>query len=253
MPKLFVIAGHGAGDSGAVGNGFTEAERVRALAQRIKALGGNNVMLGDVNRDYYADNGISTLNIPTDYEIVELHMDAGNAAARGGHVIINGGFTADSYDNALAAMLKDILPGRANMIVGRNDLANPARAAAKGYGYRLVEFGFITNATDVSIFNSKMDEIARGVLKAFGIAGAKSTSNNPAVKEGEDEMKEIWAVEGQAGQYYFDGCHIHGFATQKEKDLLVAAHKRITGKDIKTHLYSKADFKQIRALLKRIG
>lgn len=43
MAKLFVIAGHGAGDPGACGNGYSEAERVRALAQRIKTLGGNNV------------------------------------------------------------------------------------------------------------------------------------------------------------------------------------------------------------------
>ena len=50
MAKLFIIAGHGAGDPGAVGNGYNEAERVRALANRIKVLGGNNVMLGDTNR-----------------------------------------------------------------------------------------------------------------------------------------------------------------------------------------------------------
>ena len=169
MAHLFVIAGHGAGDPGATGNGYTEAERVRALAARIKALGGNNVVLGDFNRNYYEDNGISFLNLTKDYCIIELHMDAGAPTARGGHVIINSGFTADNYDNALASMLKKILPGRANMIVGRSDLANPQRAAAKGYNYRLVEFGFITNATDVSIFNNKMDEIAKGVLSAFGI------------------------------------------------------------------------------------
>ena len=32
MAHLFIIAGHGAGDSGAVGYGYTEAERVRALS-----------------------------------------------------------------------------------------------------------------------------------------------------------------------------------------------------------------------------
>ena len=44
MAHLFLIAGHGAGDSGAVGYGYTEAERVRALARRIVALGGSNVL-----------------------------------------------------------------------------------------------------------------------------------------------------------------------------------------------------------------
>lgn len=37
MAHIFVIAGHGAGDPGACGNGYQEAERVRALAARIAA------------------------------------------------------------------------------------------------------------------------------------------------------------------------------------------------------------------------
>lgn len=178
MKKLYVICGHGAGDPGACGNGYQEAERVRALGARIKALGGDNVTLGDVNRNYYADNGISKLNISKDYQIIELHMDSATASARGAHVIIYGGYSADAYDKALAKFLSGMFPGRANTIVGRNDLANPARAAAKGYGYRLVECGFISNATDVSIFNANIDNIAKGILNCFGIA----TSGNAAPK-----------------------------------------------------------------------
>ena len=170
MAHIFVIAGHGAGDPGAIGNGYQEAERVRALANRIKALGGDNVTLGDTSRNWYADKGISSLNIPKDWCIIELHMDSASASARGGHVIIKSGYTADVYDTALANFIGGILPGRAQLIVGRSNLANPNRAAAKGYNYRLVEFGFITNATDVSIFNNRMDDIARGVLSAFGIS-----------------------------------------------------------------------------------
>lgn len=246
MPKLFIIAGHGAGDPGACGNGYTEAERVRALARKIKELGGGNVILGDLNRDYYRDNGVSTLNLPKEYEIVELHMDAGQETARGGHVIIYIGFQADEYDKALANMLADILPGRSQLIVSRNNLANPERAAMRGYGYRLVEFGFITNAEDVKIFNTRMDDIARGVLDAFGIVSAENNI-------GDEDMKEIWTVDGEKTQYLFDGCHIHGFSTQKEKDLFVAAYERVTGKKIGSHHYSKSDFNQLRNLFKRIG
>lgn len=169
MAHVFLICGHGAGDSGAVGNGYQEQERVRTLGARIKALGGDYVTLADTSKNWYKTAGINTLTIPKDWQILELHMDSGAASARGGHVIIKQGYTADKYDNALAKMLKEILPGRSNMIVGRSDLANINRAAAKGYGYRLVEFGFISNANDVKIFNSRMDDIAEGVLKAFDI------------------------------------------------------------------------------------
>lgn len=169
MAHVFLICGHGAGDSGAVGNGYQEQERVRALGKKIKELGGDYVTLGDTSKNWYKTAGINTLTIPKDWQILELHMDSGASSARGGHVIIKQGTTADKYDNALAAMLKELLPGRSNMIVGRSDLANVNRAAAKGYGYRLVEFGFISNANDVKIFNTKMDEIAKRVLKSFDI------------------------------------------------------------------------------------
>lgn len=169
MAHVFLICGHGAGDSGAVGNGYQEQERVRTLGARIKALGGDYVTLADTSKNWYKTAGINTLTIPKDWQILELHMDSGASSARGGHVIIKQGYTADKYDKALAAMLKEILPGRSNMIVGRSNLANVNRAAAKGYGYRLVEFGFISNKNDVKIFNSRMDDIAEGVLKAFDI------------------------------------------------------------------------------------
>lgn len=245
MAKIFVIAGHGAGDPGACGNGFSEAERVRALANKIKELGGNDVILGDVSRDYYADNGISSLNISKDVQIIELHMDAGISTARGGHVIINANFTADNYDNALANMLAKLLPGRANMIVARNDLSNLNRAAVKGYGYRLVEFGFITNASDVNIFNTKMDEIARGVINAFGI---KTVANNKTTgkKIGENKTMGILSVKGTTTQYYFDGKSVHPFTNGEEKKVIKKVCKEIEDIELTSN-----EFKMLKEILRR--
>ena len=89
--------------------------------------------------------------------------------AKGAHVIIKAGLDADGYDNALAKFLGDMFPGRSNKIVGRSDLANVNRAATKGYNYRLVECGFISNAGDVKIFNGNIDSVAKGILEAFDI------------------------------------------------------------------------------------
>lgn len=187
MAHVFLICGHGAGDSGAVGNGYQEQERVRTLGARIKALGGDYVTLADTSKNWYKTAGINTLTIPKDWQILELHMDSGASSARGGHVIIKKGYTADKYDNALAKMLKEILPGRSNMIVGRSDLANVNRAAAKGYGYRLVEFGFISNKNDVKIFNSRIDDIAEGVLKAFDIP-TKRIKQIPGIAKNNNQL-----------------------------------------------------------------
>lgn len=244
MAHIFLIAGHGAGDSGAVGNGYTEAERVRALAKRISDLGGSNVTLGDINRDWYADNGISNLSIPKDYQIVELHMDSASSSARGGHVIIKEGYKPDKYDQALADFIGKILPGRSQLIVNRGDLANPKRAAAKGYGYRLVEFGFITNATDVSIFNSKMDEIAKGVLAAFGIGASagkpaekpvtkpETTKKIALVKQSQAHMNNVLHQNGSlGGEIAEDG--IDGPDTKKSRIMLFQyCHNLDTGDSI---------------------
>lgn len=176
MAKLFIFAGHGAGDPGACANGYQEAERVRVLAKRVKELGGDDVILGDVNRNYYADNGINSLDISTEYKLLELHLDSASGNARGGHVIINGNYAADEWDEALAAMISSIFPGRSKTIVGRTDLANPSRAAARGYNYRLMECCFISSAEDMAVFNANIDTIAKGILAAFGIEGGESVT-----------------------------------------------------------------------------
>lgn len=181
MAHIFIIAGHGNGDPGATGGGYIEAERVRALANKLKQYGGSNVTVGDTSRNWYADNGISSLNISKDWQIIELHMDSATASARGGHVIINSTFSPDKFDKALASYISGILPGRSQTIVKRSDLANPKRAAAKGYPYRLLECGFITNAQDVKIFNGQMDDLAKGILSVFGIkaSGSAAASSKP--------------------------------------------------------------------------
>lgn len=208
MAHIFIIAGHGDGDPGASGNGYKEYERVRALAKKIKAYGGNNVTVGDTSRDWYKDNLISSLNISKDWQIVELHMDGASASsARGGHVIINSAYNPDKYDKALAEFISDILPGRSSTIVKRSDLANPKRAAAKGYPYRLLECGFITNAQDVKIFNGQMDDIAKGILSVFGIKASgsaagtsKPAESKPAASTGKKSTDTI-AKEVIAGEW----------------------------------------------------
>lgn len=171
MPKLFVICGHGAGDPGAGGYGYNEAERVRALATRMKALGGSDVEIGDTSRNWYADGGVNTLKV--DCPVIELHMDSADGSARGGHVIISSKFSADQYDNALASFIGGMFPGRSQTIVQRSNLANINRAANRGINYRLLECCFISNRDDLNRFNNDMDTLARGILNAFGI-GVKS-------------------------------------------------------------------------------
>lgn len=177
MSKLYIIPGHGAGDPGACGNGYEEAERVRSLAQKIKDFGGDNVILGDFSLNSYRSNTIGKGLVPKGCLILELHMDSSaSTSARGGHVIISSKFKADKYDEALAKMISEMFPGRSKTISGRSDLANVNRAATAGYNYRLMECCFISNTDDVAKFNSNMDELAKKILGCFEI-----TTEIPAV------------------------------------------------------------------------
>jgi hypothetical protein len=189
MAKLFIIAGHGAGDSGATAGGQTEAENVRRLAAKIKELGGDQVEVLDTSRNWYADGGINSLQIPSDGMLLELHRDSANGSAKGAHVIIKSGYSADAFDNALARGLANIFPGRSSIIVGRSDLANVNRAAARGINYRLAEVGFIDNADDRNTFDTKLDLIAQCILKAAGL-----TATQPDV----EPAKVITQVPGDA-------------------------------------------------------
>lgn len=195
MTKLFVIPGHGAGDPGAGGGGYNEAERVRALATRMKQLAPNEVTLADFNRNYYADNGVSSLSLPKDTCVIELHMDSSDSpSAKGGHVIIKSGYVPDYYDRKLAENIKAIFPGRSEIIVGRGNLANINRAAIRGLNYRLLEVCFISNAQDLQKFNREIDGVARAILAAFDIAeGDDIVTEDQMQRIAELAAEKVWS------------------------------------------------------------
>ncbi len=200
---LFIICGHGAGDPGACGNGYQEVERVRALAQRIEYFGGAEVMIGDMSKNWYKDKLVNNTNIPKGAKVLELHMDSNSdAAPHGAHVIIDADLKEDKWDIALAEFISGILPGRSKTIVKRNNLANPNRAQAAGINYRLLECGFISNPGDIEIFNSRMDEIAKGILGCFEITVKEEVKAEPTPAPAETtKTLNDWAKEVIAGKH----------------------------------------------------
>lgn len=202
--KLFIITGHGDGDCGAVGHGFQEAERVRTLAKRVKYFGGDNVTLCDMDRNYYKDKLINTLDISKDFKLLELHLDCDSKPSpKGGHVVIKAGYKADKYDTALAEMISDMFPGRSVTLSKRDNLANVNRAANKGYNYRLMECCFISNADDIAKFNANIDVLAKNILKCFDIPAKEEipvTTPTPAPSQTTKSLDD-WAKEVINGKH----------------------------------------------------
>ncbi|MGL4697347.1 hypothetical protein [Enterococcus larvae] len=122
--KLLVVAGHGrlpsgVMDNGAGGHGFNEAERVRALASRMKHFGGASVDIGNTAINWYGYKTFQSFNAAGYDAVIELHLDSSSSAsANGGHIIIKLGFGADKWDSALASFIGGYFPGRSSKIVG---------------------------------------------------------------------------------------------------------------------------------------
>lgn len=177
MYKLIVICGHGAGDPGACSNGYEEAQLVRQLGNRIKELGGDEVFIYDTSKNCYRQTqqgaGIYELQQFAGVPIVELHMDAFNTTARGGHIIIQAEATMTFQQGALRDSIVKLFPGRSTTCKKRSDLLNCNTAQRLGLTYCLAENGFIDNATDRGLFLANIDEQARYYLAAFGIQEKK--------------------------------------------------------------------------------
>lgn len=177
---LYLVSGHGAGDTGAVGNGCREDLQVRELGRMLVERGGGRVAMADPARNCYYEDGMLSWPIPDGAQVLSLHRDSADCYARGGHVIIKSGIGgADAYDEALADAVAAIFPGRADKIREVSWLKNANQASARGIPYRLVELGFISDAEDCRVFEERTGDIADAILAAFGVLPARPVEPSP--------------------------------------------------------------------------
>ncbi|MHA2697032.1 N-acetylmuramoyl-L-alanine amidase, partial [Streptococcus agalactiae] len=169
MGKHLVICGHGQGrttyDPGAVNTkrGITEAGKVRELAKLMSKYSGKTI-------DYITDQNVydykSLASIGKGYDsITELHFNAFNGTARGTEVLIQSSLTADKEDLAILSVLSRHFQNRGIKKV--DWLYNANEAKNRGYTYRLVEIAFIDNEEDMTIFENKKEELAKGLVSAI--------------------------------------------------------------------------------------
>ena len=181
--KILVIAGHGAGDCGAVGNGFREADLTRELAgYAVRALGAvADVVLYDTNRNCYRDiknnaNGAKELLKSVDF-VLEIHLNSFSSNnAQGVEVLCK----RDSvFSRTLVEKVSNC--GFSNRGVKlRKDLLNMNYCDRIYKAYVLLECGFITNYHDVSVFKNSQEKIAQAITQSFKLCynlGEKKTNS----------------------------------------------------------------------------
>ena len=197
MFNLLVIAGHGQGDSGAVGNGYKESELNRDLANLVTSLGntvkGLKVTLFDpsINMYKYLKAGNKFDFTPYDY-VLELHFNSAvNKKARGSMIIINDKETGDSVEKLIINKLVTLGSKktrtstgvvRCPSVYGSSLLVN-STCIKQGVSHGLLETCFISNIDDVQWYINKRVDIATyllfALIEGFGIV-ADTPSSTPA-------------------------------------------------------------------------
>ena len=61
-----------------------------------------------------------------------------------------------------------------------------------------MECGFITNASDVKTFNARMDDIARGILQAFGLSAVSTPALAKTETAGKIYRVQVGAFKSKA-------------------------------------------------------
>ena len=162
MGLHLVIAGHGDGDPGAIGNGYKERDLTLEVTNLLDAQHEN--IHAYTAHNVYAQGNLAT--IAKGYETVtEIHFNAFNKTAKGTEVLIHSAYEPDGVDTKILNVLSKYFQNRG--IKKRSDLGNMNIAYNKGINYRLVEVCFIDNAEDIKIYQANKNKIAKEIAEAI--------------------------------------------------------------------------------------
>lgn len=180
--KLLLIAGHGAGDPGAVGNGFQEATETRkvvaALAQAL--WGCCHVDTYPTSRNAYADYKTGQLTQTAQFArydyVLEIHFNAVQASTadgktKGTEIYVTTAEPSTAVEQAMVAVIAAV--GLTNRGVKRNNWAVINQARKAGTSSALLEICFIDDADDMAIYAANqsaiVEAIAMSIIDGFGL------------------------------------------------------------------------------------
>lgn len=180
--KILLIAGHGAGDPGAVatikGKKYREADETRALVSYIvPALKeyGVDVTVYDTGRNAYSDyksGALASIAQFSKYDyVLEIHFNAfkydkGDGEKKGVECYVTTSEKGVLVEETICKNIASI--GFTNRGVKRNNWAVITKAKASGPSSALLEVCFIDDADDMAVYTKSRQKIAKAV--ADGIA-----------------------------------------------------------------------------------
>jgi N-acetylmuramoyl-L-alanine amidase len=184
--KILLISGHGAGDSGAIGNGYKEAdltvEVVKLLKPMLEAYGAT-VSVYPYERNAYKDitNGCLKVNFANYDYVFEVHFNAGGGV--GTEIYVTSKEKATSVEQEVMDKLSKYYKVRGVKVM---DFLVIKTAKNKGVSSALLETCFIDSSSDVKTYQSNknaiVQAIADGIAEGFGLKKVKIVAVGSTVK-----------------------------------------------------------------------
>lgn len=177
--KILLIAGHGESDSGAVANGYIEAELTREVVRKLKPQLDKyaDVTIADTGKNWFTYKNRVSLNFALYDYVLEIHFNAavndtkGNGRTTGTEIYITTSEKTHGVETEIVKGLSAI--GFTNRGVKRKNFSVIARAKNQGVSSALLEVCFIDDLDDMLLYQSKKDSvikaIADGIIKGFGL------------------------------------------------------------------------------------
>lgn len=170
--NILLIAGHGDGDSGAVGNGYKECDLTREFASLIcsKLKKICCATLADTNRNWFEYLGTNSYDFSDYNYVLEIHFNAGGGT--GSEIYVTDSEKGITVEESILNNLCGTA-GYTNRGVKRKNFRVIQRIKSQGISSALLEVCFIDSEMDIATYQQKKDliaqAIANGIAEGFGL------------------------------------------------------------------------------------
>ena len=168
--KILLIAGHGQGDSGAIGNGYRECDLTREAASNIskylKCFA--EVEIFDFNRDMYKYLKLGNKYSFDNFNYVfEVHFNAFNGNAYGTEILVHQNENSVAVEEKILEKMSAL--GFFNRGVKKRSDLKVMNTVKKIYGvsYALAEICFIDNKNDISKYIANANKAAKAIAEGI--------------------------------------------------------------------------------------
>ena len=198
--KILLIAGHGAGDPGAIGNGYHEADLTRELLKLIKLKLSKfaEVSVFDTNKNLYTFLKKNKYNFKKYDYVFEIHFNAaaydrsGDGKTTGTEILVHPNEKGVTVEENILKRIEKIGFRNRGVIVRTNLQNMNIVKGGQNVSYALLETCFIDDKDDMALYAKRKEAVAfavaEGIAEGFGLIIPIETETKENIIDEVDEM-----------------------------------------------------------------